>query len=167
MLTIIQKNKISVQDIRHYMNYLLDKSAQDESVRALAINITSGKSDNISAVFDWVKTNIKYVPDATIAGSLGSSAEDPELFISPIRMVRDYNEGKPLSGDCDDQSLMCVALYRALGMRANGVLLDRQGKGFDHAVCEVESPTLGMITVDTTGNTPLGWEENYNQKEII
>ncbi len=82
-------------------------------------------------------------------------------------MVRDYNEGKTLKGDCDDQSLMCVALYRALGMRANVVLLDRQGKGFDHAVCEVESPTLGMIMVDTTGNAPLGWKETYTQKMVV
>ena len=158
MLTIIRKQNITISDIKKYMNYLLDKSANDESVRAFAMNITYGKTDDVSAVYDWVKTNVKYVPDAKIAGSLGyGNAGEAELFISPIRMTRDYNEGKSLFGDCDDQALICVALYRALGMQSNVVLLDRKGNGFDHAVCEVESPTLVMITVDTTGNTPIGW----------
>jgi len=161
MLTIIRKQKITVEDMTIALTYLLDKSSQDDSVRTLAINITANSSDKIAAVYDWVKENIAYVEDPIDNNGITS-----ELFISPIRMVKDYNEGKTLAGDCDDHALMCTALYRSIGLKSNIVLLARHDIEYDHAVCEVES-NLGMLTIDTTGNTPPGWQETYTKKLVI
>ncbi len=155
MLTIIRKQSFTASDLSKYMKQLLDKSSTDENVRSLAVNIIGTNSDNISTIFDWVHNNIKYTPDP-----VGPNGEEIELFISPSRMVRDYNEGKPLTGDCDDMALTMTALYRALGLKANILLLNTKNNGFDHAIVQVYSEKTGeWYNADATGNMPLGWQQ--------
>ena len=158
MLTIISKHRLSELDIRSSINYLLDKAAHDEQLRQLAVQITSNK-EPISAVYDWVKENVQYVPDP-----VGN-----ELFISPVRMVQDYHDGNPLAGDCDDQALLITALCRSIGIESNVVLLDTGGGGLDHAVSQAYSEKLGKyVLVDaSTNEVPLGWEESYFQKVVV
>jgi hypothetical protein len=159
MIKFIQN--YTIEDIKTSIKYLLDKSSQSEEVRQLALSITRNTDDPIVAVHSWIKDNIKYVADPVSDGEL-------ELFISPVRIVKDYADGKSLGGDCDDMAILTTALYRSLGIRSDVVLLDVNGKGLDHAVSQVFSDKLGrFIIVDPSSNLPVGWEEKYYEKVVV
>ena len=157
MLTIIQN--YSLADIKNSISYLLQKSALDEGVRQLAVNISHNKPNPIAAVYDWIKANVNYVRDPVRDGN------EIELFISPARMVSDYSKGIPCAGDCDDLALLAVALYRSIGIKSNVVILDTRGQGLDHAVAQAYSDIAKKyIIVDSASQYPLGWEEEYFNK---
>jgi len=143
------------------MHYLLDNASKSFEVRQHAIEITSEFQDKISAVYDWVKGNISYIPDP-----VGDHGDEIELFISPVKMVEIFSKGLRPAGDCDDHALLNTALYRALGMQSNIILLD-SGNGIDHAYCKVKSIVLNRwVAVDTTADVPLGWTYKF-RKEIV
>lgn len=154
MLTIIRNYTLS--DIKTSIKYLLNKASESEEVRKLAVEVTDSKPDPIAAIYDFIKNSVRYVPDPT---------NNTELFISPVKMVRDYNQKIPIGGDCDDMALLAVALYRSIGIKSNVVILDTRGQGLDHAVAQAYSDIAKRyITVDSASQYPLGWEEKYFNK---
>jgi len=158
---LIRIENYSLKDITDGIELLLDRAAHAPEVRQLAVSIIYERQDRIAAIYDWVKANVSYVPDPVQAGG------EIELFISPVKMVKDFGNGVAIAGDCDDMALLTTALYRSIGIKANVVLLDTGGSGLDHAVCEVETEELGMITVDPSAEYPLGWEEKYFSKVVV
>ena len=160
MITRIQNYSLS--DIRDGLKYLLDKAADSQEVRQLAIEITADNQDPIAAIYDFVRNTVRYIPDPVANGQM-------ELFISPVRMVKDYRSGMVLGGDCDDQALLTTALLRSIGIRANVVLIDQTGNGLDHAFCQAYSDKLGTwVSVDASApQVPLGWEIRYQSKIVI
>ncbi len=148
----------TLNELKTKIKYLLNKAEESEEVRALALDITYGKSDPISAVYDWVKASVRYVPDPI----------NIELLTSPIRLVREYREGKTLSEDCDGVAILTTALYRAVGIPAKVLLLDPETDN-GHAVSLVYSAKLKReIMVDpSTNKVPLGWELPYKEKTEI
>lgn len=160
MLTLIQN--YNMNDVVASMQLLLEQSSHSTEVRDLAVEITAGTPSPINAIFNWIKKNVNYVSDPVRVDGI------IELFISPVRMVQDYKAGKTLGGDCDDQSLLATALYRAIGMPSNVVLLNQVGRGYDHAVSRVYSEKLtDFIMVDPTADLPLGWREFSVESKII
>jgi len=157
LTTIIQN--YTLDDIKNSMRYLLDKASYSEDVRQLAIEIVNHKPEPISAIYDWVKDTVRYIPDPVRDGQI-------ELFTSPVRMVRYYRESKSLAEDCDGMSLLTVALLRSLGYQANIILLDTKGEGLDHAIAQMNSD-IGLINVDASSQYPLGWEIKYYQKVVV
>jgi transglutaminase-like putative cysteine protease len=156
MLIVIENNNL--QDIENSVRYLLDKASKSEEVRLLAMDIAAGIPDSISAIYDWVRANMKYIPDPVTA----------EIFTSPVRLVQDYNKGILLQGDCDDYSIFTCSLLRAVGIESNVVLLDKKGRGYDHAIVTARSESLGWIDVDTSTNTfPCGWYQEANNRLVI
>ena len=160
MITVIRN--YSVNDITSSIKYLLDKASKSEEVRQLAIEIIADKGDPISAVYDWVKGNMNYVPDPVQAG------DDIELFISPVRLVKNYRASMTIAGDCDDMAIFCTSLCRAIGIRSNVIIIDSVGSGLDHAFCEAWSDKLNnFISVDPSSDYPLGWSLPYKSRIII
>ena len=161
MITRIQN--YGLQDIENSIRYLLEKSSNSEEVRQLAIEIAAGKEDPIAAVYDWVKGNVAYVSDP-----IDVEGDVIELFISPVRMVKNYRKGKTIAGDCDDMALTTTALLQAVGIKSRVVLLDMAGGGLDHAICEAYSEKLDKwVMIDASATMPLGWEETHVQKLVI
>ena len=156
MITVIKNYSLS--DIRDSIKYLLDKASRSEQVRGLALSLASSK-EPIPAIYDWTISAIKYTPDPY----------QVELFTSPVKLVNDYYQGNPVQEDCDGISLMMTALYRAVGLRSDVVLLDTENKGLDHAISQVYSTKLGkFLMVDaSTNKIPLGWEQSYYQRVVI
>lgn len=160
MITIIKN--YSMQDIKNSIHLLLELSAHSPLVRNHAIMITSNQDDKISAIYNWVKDNVVYVSDP-----IGPDG-DIELFISPVKQIEWYNEGKKLAGDCDDHALLSTALYRAIGIQSRILLIDSIGNGIDHAYCEVWSSQLSMyVSADTTAKFPFGWVIPSRQTIVI
>jgi len=149
MLTIIRN--YDLEDVKRGMNYLLDKASQSEEVRQLAVNIIDNKPDSIAAIYDWVRDNVRYTPDPILI----------ELLTSPVRMVNDYLQGKPLAEDCDGIAILITALCRSIGIQSSVVLLDTKGEGLDHAISQVHSD-IGWVSVDASDSIhPLGWSISY------
>jgi len=151
MITILPDN---LGTIKESIKYLLDKASQSEEVRALAIEVTVDQ-DKIAAIYNFARSNIRYTPDPI----------DMELFTSPVRMVNEYRQGKILAEDCDGIAIFVTALYRAIGLQSNVVLLGLTSRELDHAVSQVYSDILNRwILVDAV---PLGWEISYVEKIIV
>jgi len=154
MLKIIENS--TMHDVETAIRDMLAKSSESELVRQLAVEITS-VGDPIVSIYNWTKSNVTYVSDPVIDN------EDAELFISPVRMAKDYYSNRPLAGDCDDHALLNTALFRSIGLQSNVVILDQLGNGWNHAISQVFSTVANRyIFVDTTNLTkPLGWIERY------
>ncbi len=160
MITVIKN--YTMQDIKNGILLLLDLSSKSELVRNHAFTITEGIDNKIPAVYSWVKENLQYVKDPE------TTEVSTELFISPVKQIEWYREGKQIYGDCDDHALLSTALYRALNMRSRILLIDSGGKGIDHAYCEVWSEVFQrFISVDTTAKYPLGWTVKNNGIVVI
>ena len=153
MITIIQN--YNIEDVGRELKRMLDEGSKLPEVRQLALKVAYS-SDQVSAIYDFVKAEIKYQLDPY----------QTELFIHPRKMIEFYNQGIG-SGDCDDISLFTASLLRSLGYQANIVLLDTRGQGFDHAVTQVILNGNTIMLDASTNKYPLGWEETHYQKVVI
>ena len=148
----------SLNDIKNSINYYLDVAKYDPKVREFALRIVNGNPDKISAIYDWIQQNVGYVGDPV----------DVELLTSPIRMIKDYQEGKLLAEDCDGMSILATALYRSIGIESTVILMDTSGQGINHSISSAKSEKLGWINVDPSDKThPLGWEIPYTKKVVV
>ncbi len=151
-----------MQDVLDGIRFQLDRGIKSMDVRDLAISITYDKQDKIFAIYHWVKQNVQYVsdpirPDGHI-----------ELFISPVRLVKDHKLGKIVGEDCDGHAILITSLYRSIGINSRVVLIDSRGDGLDHAYSEVWSDKLGeWLSADTTAEYPLGWIVQGHGKVIV
>lgn len=150
----------NLQDVINSIKDFMDKSSQDDEVRQLAVEIIS---DNpIHDIHTWVRSNLKYVPDPVRNG------QGIEQFTSPIRLVREYREGKVIGEDCDSHAMLVAALYQSVGLPSHVALADYSGGGYEHAYAIVWSDPLSMwLDVDTTTKYPLGWLQPYHKILII
>ncbi len=159
---ISRKQNYNIQDIKDGFQLLLKLSAESTLVRAHAISIVRGQNDPISAIYNWVKSNLKYVPDPS------GPDYSIEMFTSPVKQIEWFNEGKEISEDCDGHALLTTALYKAIGIPSNILIIDSVGEGFDHAYSEVWSSALGMyVSADTTAKFPFGWIIPAKQTIVI
>ena len=158
---IIRIRNYGIKDIEDSIKFLLDRAAHSPEVRQHAINIIYDKQDKIGSIYDWIKSSVSYVPDPITNGEI-------ELFISPIKQVKDYGAGLRPSGDCDDMALLATALYRAIAIRSNVIIIDSIGEGLDHAYSRVWSDKLNQyINCDPSSDYPLGWAIPYKKQIII
>ena len=152
MIKVIQNYNIN--DIKEGILHQLHVAAHSPEVRQHAIEITANKQDKISAIYDWVKNNVAYIPDPI----------NIELFMSPRKLIEQHNGGMAVGEDCDGHAMLLTALYRSIGIEAHTYLVDCIGEGLDHALCIVWSDKLQeWIHVDTTTDHPLGWIIEYQE----
>ena len=132
------------------MSRLLSDGIRSPEVRRLTSEIVS--SDNeVTSVFDWVRMNVRYIRDPY----LGNNGD---LFVSPVKQVRNYKEGKQPLGDCDDHALLVASLLGSIGHRTRIVLIDTDfDNNLDHAIAQVWSEKMGWVNMDTSSSKPLGW----------
>lgn len=143
-------------DVIQAAKSLLDQAAYSPEVRFVATEIVANQPDPLIAIYNWVKGNVSYIEDPVKAGG-----EHIELFISPVRMVKRYQDGLHLSEDCDGQALLVTAFARSIGIRTDWLILDTTGHGFDHAASEAHYQSRRVI-IDTTPlpdgrRLPVGW----------
>lgn len=160
---LVRIRDYTLDDIQDGIKLLLERGAHSPEVRQHAINITYDKQDKISTIYDWIKHNVSYVPDP-----IGAGGEEIELFTSPVKMIRDYNLGLRPAEDCDGQAILATSLYRAIGTRANVVIIDSVGNGLDHAYSRVWSDGLNdWVNCDPSSQYPLGWSFSYRNRIIV
>lgn len=144
----------SLGDVKREMSRMLAEGGVNPEVRQFALEIAS-QGNQIEAVFDYVKANVKYQPDPYGA----------EFITSPLKMVEACRAGNAAE-DCDGIALFIAGLLRSLGYNSRILLIDVGGKGLDHAVAQVYSK-VEWINLDAASSFPLGWEEKYFSKVVI
>ena len=156
MITSI--NNANLPDVKREMSRMLQESTSDPTVRKLAESIIEGaNTDQISAIYEFVKDNYGYLPDPY----------DKELFIHPRKFAQDYFDDISRRGDCDDQSLLVASLLSSIGYKVRIALLNTAGVEFDHAVAQVWVEELGWVNLDTTSKRPQGWLIDFQEAVYV
>jgi transglutaminase-like putative cysteine protease len=120
-------------------------------IRQLAeriINTIPGKSyyEEVMAVRDWVRDNIRYTQDVY----------DVETLQTPLALLNSRQ------GDCDDQAMLVGALLQSIGKPIRYRAIGLQADQYDHVYAETRAFGSGpWISVETTENVPLGWQPQY------
>lgn len=145
------------------MDILIDevwKGIQDPKIQQLASRIMEeydvpardweGES---RAVFEWVRTNIRYTRDP----------EGLELFRKPLRTVQ-------LGiADCDDMSILICALLGTIGhrlvLRVIGVTANEPEHIYPLDLLPPDNPT-DYIALDATRPEDMGWELPEEQRKF-
>jgi hypothetical protein len=109
----------------------------------------------VAAIFNWVRNNIRYTRDP-----LGV-----ELFRTPRAA---YSDG---IGDCDDMSIILVALLRAVGYICRFRVIGFEKGSYSHVYVVVgippEQPERWLALDPSQPNNP-GWEVDRSKvKEIV
>ena len=128
-------------------------------IRATALTIIKPVKDKdyrgeITAVYNWVKNNIRYTQDPW----------DKEMLQWP-----DYTL-KLGQGDCDDHSILMASLLMSVGheCRFAVVQVARDSGNYDHvyAECKVNGD---WVPVDTTNKSSgaMGWETPHIKKAVM
>ena len=143
------------------MDFLIDevwKGIQDPKIQSLAAMImeeyevpSRNYEAEAKAVFDWVRTNIRYTRDP----------EGLELFRKPIRTVQ-------LGiADCDDMSILICALLGTIGhrlqLRVIGVTSNEPEHIYPLDLLPPDNSTY-YIALDATRPEDIGWEVPEEQR---
>lgn len=129
---------------------LIKQGAKDFPVRRTAIEIfrqygirPKDYLGEVSALFDWVKRNIRYTRDIYKV----------ELLHSARRMLQ------LRAGDCDDLTILLAAMLEATGHPVRLVLVGpnpRKPRLFSHIYLEVQVRGH-WIPLDASMDRPVGW----------
>lgn len=164
MLTVIRQGNFSVDELVGYLKGFLETGVNDPVVRgqALTIVLDNPGVNPLISLHGWVREHVQYRDDPSMLypGEVG------ELFISPVYMIKKFQGGEQLFGDCDDSALLLTTLYRCIGYDAHIVLLDTEGTGFNHSISMVNLEGM-TVYADATGNTPVGWIQPYRKYLIV
>ena len=128
-----------------------DKALQ-QAIDSLNLAATASKEEKIKAVYQYVQNNIRYV-----FAHLGRGGYEPHF---PKEVIHTRY------GDCKDQTVLSVAMLRALGVEAYPALVETPRAGyddtelvkliFDHMIVYLPAqPELQETWMDTTGDRSL------------
>jgi len=114
-------------------------------IRSLAIRITSdipGKdfAGEISAVQNWVRSNIRYVQDVNGVETL----QTPDVTLTI------------LAGDCDDQSILVACLLESIGHPTRFFAMGFSPGEMEHVFTQTRLGA-GWASVETTEPVDIGW----------
>ena len=100
------------------------------------------------ALFDWVKSNIRYVYDPN----------GVEKVCTPRVTIENG------MGDCDDMVVVICAFLETIGLECRFVTIkaNRKSDEFSHVYGQVRVPGRDWVSLDCTMQYPLGWEAPGN-----
>ncbi len=139
-----------------YREAAADPTATDPAIAAFARSLTAGVSDprdQAARIYDWMRLNIRYV-----ALFLGTTAAAPHRAVDILR---------DRYGDCKDHVALFTALLAAVGIRAEGALLNLgpvyslpsvPGYGeeaINHIIAWL--PDLGLFADTSSGGVAFGF----------
>lgn len=132
------------------MARLIKEGAKDQTIRDKAAQLVRGLSVRDSnarnylaqanAIFQFVRDHVRYLRD--IDGM-------ETLHPAPWVLVNRY-------GDCDDKTVLSMALARAIGFPVRIVAVGYHGQSYSHVFGQFRFGR-GWVTMECCENQPLGW----------
>lgn len=158
----IQEGDKGVEQTLQAMAKLVNNALLHEpDIRALALTIVKSVRDKdymgeITAVYDWVKKNIRYVQDPY----------DKEMLQEPIRTLQ------LAQADCDDFASLLASLLMSIGHQCRFVVIKAQkdSETYDHVFVECNPNGNGKwVPLDATNkqNGCPGWEAPSYKKAVM
>ncbi len=108
------------------------------------------------AVFRWIQKRIRFQLDQQTAAPVWADAAATEVLIRPVDLL---TMPRP-AGDCDDFSMLCASMLRALGIETSfkTVAADPGSPHqFSHVYVIAHTPK-GDLSLDTSHGPHAGWE---------
>lgn len=141
------------------MERLVDEASRTPAVRYAAEEIVRSSNvregderGEVGAVFDWVKRHYHYLADPYGFEQI----KTPALMLAEIERNGEY------FGDCDDATVLVLALLKSIGYPVAAVVMSSVGNltgRFNHVLGRVYMPRAGRwLALDLTAKgKPLGW----------
>jgi hypothetical protein len=107
-------------------------------------------------VFHWIQRRVRFVEDAELVRGLSGTADEDEVLVRPVDLL---TMPQPC-GDCDDFSMLCAAMLRALGIASEFITVaaDRSAADmYSHVYVCAQLPG-GPLALDTSHGRYPGWE---------
>ncbi len=114
--------------------------------------------DPAEAVFYWIRDHVRFQEDAQFVRHAGIAGIDPESAEVLVRPVDLLTMPEP-TGDCDDFSMLCAAMLRALGIESKfrTIAADRSDPSTYSHVFVVARMPYGELPLDTSHGSHPGW----------
>lgn len=168
---------VSTADTILILRRLAHLYSRDPSVVAAVSHSLSGgassQRDVASAIFHWVRTNVRFVEDETLLyEQLGVGIEDldKELLIVPPVLLAMPNP----QGDCDDFSLLLASMLLCAAMKPYFVTVaadPAEPQKFSHIyVCAELADEGNHLCLDAGNRLPMvppGWESGKVTRKAI
>jgi predicted transglutaminase-like cysteine proteinase len=153
--TLPEENQLSTARTVRRMFDLAIVDATDPIVTGIARALRcSSVRHYVESVHDWVRRHVRFVQDVDLAAPLGIGPV-AEVLIRPRELVR---MPQPM-GDCDDYSMLTMALLQAGGIPASFATVaanSAQPSDYSHVYVIAHTPE-GDIPVDASHGGYAGW----------
>ncbi|GIU80927.1 MAG: hypothetical protein KatS3mg005_4165 [Bryobacteraceae bacterium] len=150
----------TAQTIALMAHYVRQDSRSPIVRRAAAEAAEQAKGKDVpalaAAVWRWIRARVRFVADSVPASALTNKPELAELLIRPVDLLTMPDP----AGDCDDQSMLCAAMLRALGVETafRTVAADPAQPQFYSHVYVIAYGPAGEIALDCSHGREPGWE---------
>ena len=149
------------------MKDIIRKSSRNPYVREWAGSIIAGvevnnKKQEAEAIYCFVRDNVRYTRDP-----LGYEyIQTPPSLLESIRPYM-KNEGKRPTGDCDDMTMLSLALLKSIGFNvAIKVVSFSQNKKFGHVYGMVQIGQDWVCVDCVRPDADFGWESEGHTREM-
>lgn len=112
----------------------------------------------LQAIFDWVKSNVRYTHDP----------HKLELFQKPTRAI------ELKLGDCDDQAIVIGSMIQSIGYPLRLRIIGVSSKQPEHIYCmaglpptENDEDIQAWVAMDATVPNPMGWEYPHERLKYL
>ena len=141
------------------MKQIINDSSRNPYVREWARKIVSrvtvnDKKGEASAIFDFVRDNVRYTRDPAGFEYL----QTPPVILEDIRVYQDGKGDRP-AGDCDDMTLLSLSLLKSIGFQvAIKVVSFNPRKQFGHVYGLVQIGYEWVPFDCVRPDSYMGWE---------
>ena len=148
---------ITIAHMAHYAKQdSLSPIVRRAAAEAAATAQSNGAADIAESVFRWIQRRIRYQVDQATASPVWQDADNTEVLIRPVDLL---TMPRP-AGDCDDFSMLCASMLRALGIETSfkTVAADPAAPHLYSHVYVVAHTPQGQVALDTSHGDRPGWE---------
>lgn len=146
----------TAQTVGRMVEYIREDSLHP-IVRRAALDATRNAGADVRlSIHPWIRSHVRFVDDAELAKEITDDPLSAEVLVRPVDLL---TMPRP-AGDCDDQSMLCAAMLRALGVRTwlKTIAADPADPSrYSHVYVIADGPG-GPMSVDASHGPYPGWE---------
>ncbi len=107
---------ITAQTIARMIRYAIEDSKSPSVIHAAREAVSQARRQNrrgyAAAIHAWIRAHVRFVEDAELAQGIASDPSQAEVLVRPVDLLAMDDP----QGDCDDFSMLCAAMLRAIGI---------------------------------------------------
>lgn len=160
---------VTAQTIQLMAEYAREDSVSPIVRRAAASAALTAQDNSAAskaaAVWQWIRDHVRFQLDSVTAAPVSETPDLAELLIRPV----DILTMPQMLGDCDDQSMLCASMLRALGIDSSfkTVAADKAAPDrYSHVYVVAHTPE-GDLSLDCSHGPHPGWEVTPEGKTRI